>query len=381
MFVSSMHIYHVKPSLDPIFPAQQIHYFPDQREPSYYNEIRQARVLVCADKTELCSPNGEICWNMTAQVPKGVPSTPAYWLMRLSLENSDTYSSIQWRLGSALLAQEKVSQFRSRPLDPHQWQLEAKQLFATSLARIQYDARKIAIGENSELTNYKKATPDEAGNLCGLYKFKTPEYSNINLTAFIGLLVLAFAIFVLSLNARAFGYRVKRDKDGEFSANEDEPFIHDDQSSADDDEASIHDDDGSSTSDSELSAQVGKSSDEVSGPSSRGKQTAPRGNGQPTQDIRSKVQRRRSLDSKDTDPLVIDVIVRGLRILLIETINASIWLWTFNWQEKKAFASAFANWVKAIGGKAAMTIRDWTGWLKAWRRYKVIWTANSSSHA
>lgn len=213
IFVSSMHIYHVKPSFDPIFPANEPRYFEGYREPYYYNADPRARALACADTSELCSPDGTTCWSMTSPLPPQKRSSPEYWLMKWSLENSNTYDSIKWRLGTALLAQESVSQSISIPLSPYQWQLEASQLFATSLARIQYDAWKIATGEDRERPGYVEVTPDEAkGRLCRLYKFKSSDYTNINLAAFVGLPLLAITIFILSWDANVVGLGSKEDK-------------------------------------------------------------------------------------------------------------------------------------------------------------------------
>ncbi|KAL2048570.1 hypothetical protein N7G274_000482 [Stereocaulon virgatum] len=142
-------------------------------------------------------------------------SYSAYWFMKWSLENSNIYDSIKWRLGTALLAQESVSQWVSIPLPPDQWQLEANQLFATSLARVQYDAWSIATGEDRQRPGYVDKTPDEAkGQLCGLYKFKTLDFTNINLAAFIGLAVLAIFVFILGLDASSawFMPRSKKEK-------------------------------------------------------------------------------------------------------------------------------------------------------------------------
>lgn len=205
-FVSSMHIYHVKPSFDPIFPANEPRYFEDFRKPYYYNADPRARALACVDTSELCSPDGTTCWSMTSPLPPDIQSSPEYWLMKWSLANSNTFDSIKWRLGTALLAQESVSQSVSIPLSPYQWQLEASQLFATSLARIQYDAWKIATGEDRERPGYVEVTPEEArGRLCRLYKFKSSDYTNINLAAFVGLPLLAITIFVLSWDASVVG--------------------------------------------------------------------------------------------------------------------------------------------------------------------------------
>ena len=143
--------------------------------------------------------------------------------MKWALENSNTYDSIKWRLGTALLAQESVSQSVSVPLSPYQWQLEASQLFATSLARVQYDAWKIATGEDHERPEYVEVTPDEAkGRLCGLYKFKTSDYTNINVAGLIGLPLLAFVIFFLSWDASVI--RLGSKKDGSTAS---EPLVID----------------------------------------------------------------------------------------------------------------------------------------------------------
>ena len=208
-----MHIYHVEPSFDPIFPANEPRYFEGFREPYYYNADPRARALACVDTSELCSPDGTTCWSMTSPLPPDIRSSPEYWLMKWSLENSNTYDSIKWRLGTALLAQESVSQSVSIPLSPYQWQLEASQLFATSLARIQYDAWNIATGEDRQRPGYVEVTPDEAkGRLCRLYKFKSSDYTNINLAAFIGLPLLAIAIFFLSWDANVVGMGSKKDE-------------------------------------------------------------------------------------------------------------------------------------------------------------------------
>lgn len=207
IFVSSNHVYHDKPSSDPIFPAITPRYFRSEREPYYYNSDPRARALACADSTELCSPDGSRCWSMTDPLPYDEPNTAAYWLMKLALENSNIYDSIKWRLGTALLAQESVSQSVSRPLPQKQWAIEVSQLFATSLARIQYDAWGIARGEDRERPGYVDVTPDEArGRLCRLYKFNSTGYTNVNLLAFIGLPLAAFAVFILSCDACSFSW-------------------------------------------------------------------------------------------------------------------------------------------------------------------------------
>lgn len=119
MFISSMHIYHTHRSEDPVFPAETKRYFPGFRDPFYFNADPRARPLACVDETSVCSPDGNTCWSMDAPNPRRSASDPAYWLMKWSLENSDTYDAIKWRLGSALLAHDKIAQSVSSPLAPN----------------------------------------------------------------------------------------------------------------------------------------------------------------------------------------------------------------------------------------------------------------------
>lgn len=96
--------------------------------------------------------------------------------MQLALEKSTIYNAIHWRLGSALIGNDMISQYRSKPLDDQRWISEAQRVFESSLARAQFDAWSIASGEDSVLEGsggYVDSTPREAGNLCGIYKFNS----------------------------------------------------------------------------------------------------------------------------------------------------------------------------------------------------------------
>ena len=118
--------------------------------------------------------------------------------MKWALARSNIYESIKFRLGSALLAAKSVAQYVSTPLSDHQWTVEGSQLFATSLARIQFDAKAIATGEDRDRPGYIEVTPVEGkGRLCGIYKYKSIGYSNINIMAWIGIGTAAAAIWVL----------------------------------------------------------------------------------------------------------------------------------------------------------------------------------------
>ncbi|KAF3761992.1 hypothetical protein M406DRAFT_74910 [Cryphonectria parasitica EP155] len=182
MFISSLRILFVKPSTDPIFPTDND--IDIDGSLWYYKSDPRYRVLVCSDSYEFRSPDGQKRWSRDNRI-SGLP--PAYWLMDLALNASNTYDSIAKRLGSALIAQEKVSQFTSAALPENHWVDEAKLLFETSLARIQFDAWSIASGEDAlhvGADGYIEKTPREAGNLCGLFKFRSYSHRNVDFLAF-----------------------------------------------------------------------------------------------------------------------------------------------------------------------------------------------------
>ncbi|KAH8592340.1 hypothetical protein B0O99DRAFT_630324 [Bisporella sp. PMI_857] len=200
MFISSLRILYLKRSADPLFPADKPKYLSDNQEPWFYNSDPRARPIACIDRTELYSPDGKQHWAMTENPSKDASKHPEYWLTLLSFLSSNMYDSVAKRLGSSFLAQKMVSQYQSHPLGDDHWVKEMKNIFATSLARAQIDTWSIASGEDSKHVGkdgYVPWTPDEAGNLCGLFKYRPSGHAYIKVIPFIGIiLVLPFLFFV-----------------------------------------------------------------------------------------------------------------------------------------------------------------------------------------
>jgi len=198
MFISALRIFYPKPNRDPIFPAD--HPFGDSHDPWYWKSDPKARALACIDSNEMCTYDGGTCWPMNDR-SSGITFPPEYWFMKLSLENSNIYDSIKTRLGDALVAQRRVSQYQSRDLGDKHWMVEAEGLFQTSLARIQYDAWAIGSGEDQARVRddgYSLDTPEEAGNLCGIFKFRSSQYTNVLRDWFIGLMFILPGLWILS---------------------------------------------------------------------------------------------------------------------------------------------------------------------------------------
>lgn len=191
IFVSSHRLWHYEPSDDPIFPATS----KSPNHPDWwYNGDRKARPLVCVDTTEVCA-NGK-CHPRNSSLT----TDPAWWLMKLSLEKSNAYEVLEHRLGAALLAQQKISGYFTSGLDPEQWKVEARALFATSLARVQWDLWSIATGEDVGVPGYKDYTADQAkGRLCRLYKFRKRGFVNIHVAWFWLIITLCSIICILRM--------------------------------------------------------------------------------------------------------------------------------------------------------------------------------------
>jgi len=202
IFVSALHILYEKKSNDPIFPADAECRDYEENESCYYNSDPRSRPIACIDTTWLCSHDGRACWAMTAPTPPD-QNNSAYWLMKYSLTNSNIYDAIKFRLGSALVAQAKVGQDRSLALSDSHWKEEIKQLFATSLARAQFDAWSIASGADRERPGYKNIVEEEfQGNLCGIYKFRTTNSVNVNAFALIGLALVWPGLWLLTFETK-----------------------------------------------------------------------------------------------------------------------------------------------------------------------------------
>lgn len=205
VFVTALRIIYTKRSNDPIFPADKAFQYPGDKGYYYYNSQPKARAFACIDETIFCAPSGSPCWHANDPIPAGGSNTSSYWFLKYALKSSNTYDSIKLRLGSGLLAQQRVGQSRSMPLADNHWQLEAEHLFKTSLARAQFDAWSIASAEDHDNPTYTDTLPDEArGSMCGLFKFQASGYVNIRILPFVWLMLAWPLMLILSIELRTY---------------------------------------------------------------------------------------------------------------------------------------------------------------------------------
>ncbi|KAL8749649.1 MAG: hypothetical protein Q9184_006725 [Pyrenodesmia sp. 2 TL-2023] len=146
---------------DPIFPTtmKRPNGMPNYTIDYYANTEDYARPLACVDFTGWRDRDQGLEWHPILEKPlwETVPKPPgALWLLYTSPLNSYTYQSISALRGLRLDAASKTSMSTSEPLDKEQWRVEARQLFETSHARINVEARNIATGVYSKYNDGMK---------------------------------------------------------------------------------------------------------------------------------------------------------------------------------------------------------------------------------
>lgn len=145
-----------------------------------------------------------------------------FLLMEFALLWSEIFSTINFRLGSGLVlesakvdrptmlllvelifqqlaAQKLVHGWQSLPLAKEQWKVEARQLFETSPARIQIQARNVAFGAGARYPGLLKL-PSTEPELChGTFMFESQRWQNINVTGSVWVLVCSLIFLLLAV--------------------------------------------------------------------------------------------------------------------------------------------------------------------------------------
>lgn len=205
LLIRSTGIVHPGRRDDPIFPAAKTY-----DGTSYINEVWHGGVLACLDRTTICNPDGTTCesLNCWAELELKDYNEDFFVLSMLytSLFSSNMNSAINFRKAEALDAKSKFLGVQSLPLAKEQWKVEVKQLFATSLARIQISARNNARGNPyGDILGQVDMMRPVLRPMCDMYKFKSTGWRNINVTGFVCATVAGLVVFIL-------GFTTKEDK-------------------------------------------------------------------------------------------------------------------------------------------------------------------------
>jgi hypothetical protein len=160
-------------------------------------------VLGCTDRMTICSPDGSVCGSWKYWHGLGRSDTEDYRVqaaLTWSLMYSNIGLAINFGLGNALDAMRKISGGASLPLAPEQWKVEAQNLFNTSLARIQIDARNIARGNpNGNYPGMVDIMNPMQRDICKMYKFKSTGWRNIVVSGFRAALWTSIVFIIISI--------------------------------------------------------------------------------------------------------------------------------------------------------------------------------------
>jgi hypothetical protein len=173
---------------------------PGSDERYFRNGDPKYRPLGCISSIEACLSNGTTCWPMNKDWRDVSTHDPDFWLMYTSLAFTDIVDAIERRLGRALLAQDKVSQYYSEALGEEQWVDEVTHLEETCLARTQINAWSIATAEDAHHNaTYDRAPPlSTTGDMRGLFKYNPQGYASFDFAAFLAVLCLLPLMWILS---------------------------------------------------------------------------------------------------------------------------------------------------------------------------------------
>jgi hypothetical protein len=198
-FIITGHIRYSDASTGYVFNVSSPHMEGDPPNLYWRNSDTEVRPVACIDSHEYCSSDGSQCWLLPEET-----DDPDFELTRRALLRSTIADAIMFRMGRALLAQDAVTQYISEQLAPNQWEIEFEQLFAASLARMQYNLLDIAVGAGVHRRKYVELEKDTWGNgrLCGNYKFRLTSAAggkNFDLGSFVAFVVLVGILLVFTL--------------------------------------------------------------------------------------------------------------------------------------------------------------------------------------
>lgn len=185
---------------DPIFSSDKTY----DNGTWFYNTKWHAGVIGCVDRTTICSPNGTVCGSLqywAQQKPDDTDDFRVTVMLFWSLLYSNMGFAMQYRAAGALDAQTKLVAGVSLQLALEQWKIEVLQLFRTSLARIQIDARNIARGPPSGNTEGLQSFmhPLYEG-MCRMYKFNSIGWRNVTVSAFLWAIGAGLLFIILGLH-------------------------------------------------------------------------------------------------------------------------------------------------------------------------------------
>ena len=203
IFINQGLIYYPRPSLDPVFPTfRELEW---EGRTWYYNPRYYSSILGCVDTIEFKIPYQSDLWYNYSDLQsyalsfKNTQERGTALLLERALMISYTGGSIFFRREDGLLARKLVIGHVSSSLAEEQWKEESRNLFETSLARIQLDTKLMATGALAAY-NGTRRVPGQDESICDrTFLFQSRKSQNINLAALIWITVVSFIIMTLAI--------------------------------------------------------------------------------------------------------------------------------------------------------------------------------------
>lgn len=195
---------------DPVFPAMHKQYNTE-----YVNNSTIPGILGCVDNAYIYDPdrNQTLDWpeasqKRTLRFPTSLPFKKYDDVVTNAdlagfLLSSAIYRAFSRRAFTGFLvsleAKTHCDDLFCRDLPREQWKVEARQLFETSLADLQYAVLDIVRANRDEIPKSPPEIPPKLRGICRMGKFKSVGWRNVSAFGLIGLLFLSGAISLASV--------------------------------------------------------------------------------------------------------------------------------------------------------------------------------------
>ena len=156
---------------------------------------------------DLCDKATEKCWSVSSGDFDGLTSPPysnaaltALQILGLLLRFSDAKTVFTLPSYPVLeVASRLTFPMVAAPLDPRQWELEAKKIFNVTLARMQTDISNIAQGVGTEYQPHFDLLANAPQDPCGLIIVHAEGWKKISIVGLVGMLRLAAGLWILPI--------------------------------------------------------------------------------------------------------------------------------------------------------------------------------------
>jgi hypothetical protein len=175
----------VAPNNDPVFGARQMASYTDSQGQthSWYLPEYYVSIIACAEQYQICNPLNGACSPLVGALPLmrrslapdvGLNAVQQIIMERIYmiLQFTSVYQTVNPRKGSALRAQEKVTQLNQAPIPDNQWMLEVSYWFEAGLARLQRGIVEYATGPTEIIPGIRIYLADDAVSKAMCYSQK-----------------------------------------------------------------------------------------------------------------------------------------------------------------------------------------------------------------